>query len=268
MGLHSANERRQCWRQGPKICRQMMCPERQKAFKVLTHGSPYFAALSLELVSAPVEEWGFSCLACQVECVRVCEVGGFGPCFRNYVDESKVEIAKVARMFECVWGRWEKTLLQGNGTTWFRRQLGCVWGLRRKCITWDLLVVVKQNKWCEMDRMQWNLNDSIFTEVMVQYDEKLCNVNISSVQTIESNEWHAAILFLGQKLARADEEGEHVWESLHDLELSSISLQSLNSFRLPCYALSFGTVCVSAFADFSTCRVPEPRRYCKIRTLG
>lgn len=116
--------------------------------------------------------------------------------------------------------------------------------------------------------MQWNLNDSIFTEVMVQYDEQLCNVNISSVQTIQSNEWHAAILFLGQKLTRADEEGEHVWESLHDLELSSISLQSLNSFRLPCYALSFGTVCVSAFADFSTCRVPEPRRYCKIRTLG
>ena len=56
MGLHSANERRQFWRQGPNICRQMMCPERQKAFKVLTHGSPYFAALSLELVSAPVEE--------------------------------------------------------------------------------------------------------------------------------------------------------------------------------------------------------------------
>ena len=53
-----------------------------------------------------------------------------------------------------------------------------------------------------------------------------------------------------------------------DLELSSISLQSLNSFRLPCYALSFGPACVSAFADFSTCRVPEPRRYCKIRTLG
>lgn len=54
MGLHSENDRRQFWRQGPKICRQMMCPERQ-AFKVLTPGSPYFAALSLELVSAPVE---------------------------------------------------------------------------------------------------------------------------------------------------------------------------------------------------------------------
>lgn len=56
VGLHSANECRQFWRQGPKICRQKMCPERQKTFKVLTHGSPYFAALSLELVSAPVEE--------------------------------------------------------------------------------------------------------------------------------------------------------------------------------------------------------------------